>query len=109
MINLVNLTPHAINIVNTDDSTTTIPVSGKIARVDSTVVNIGSINDIPLVRTVFGNVIDLPDPVDDTIYIVSTMVLNRVPDRLDVVSPANLVRDDSGLVVGAGALTVGSL
>lgn len=109
MMNLINLTPHAINIVNSDGSTTSIPASGKIARVDSTVVNIGSINGIPLVRTVFGDVIDLPDAVDDTIYIVSTMVLNRVPGREDVVSPANLVRNDYGFVVGAGALTVGSL
>ncbi len=43
----------------------------------------------------------LPDPIPDTIYVVSALALNGVPaDRKDVVAPKQVVRDTSGTVIG---------
>lgn len=85
---LVNLTPHAIRLVGTAGDVVVSP-SGKIARVESTAgVAVGEISGVPIYSAnEFGEVIDLPEPTAETIYIVSAMVAGRVPHRGDVVSP----------------------
>mgnify|MGYP001598752857 FL=1 len=55
---------------------------------------------IPLFVTVGGDVTGLPEPVAGTIYIVSLLVRQAVPHRLDVLSPGQLVRDSAGQPVG---------
>jgi hypothetical protein len=75
----VNLTPH---IVRLNDGREFAP-SGNVARVTSTHTEF--INDICEVR--FGQIVDLPDPAPDTIYIVSGLVA-AAARRPDVVSPA---------------------
>ena len=86
-----NLTPHDVNLILPDGEVLTIPASGKVA--------------IPVVKTVFDtNVTDLPDPQDGVIYLTSTLVAQAVPDRDDVLVPADLRRDDAGRIIGCGAL-----
>jgi hypothetical protein len=107
---LVNLTPHAINLVNDaiDDGTVTIKPSGTIARVAVTRQQIGTIDlcDVifPINQNVFGDVTDLPDPQTDTLYIVSAIVANACPNRTDLVIVDNAVRNDAGQIIGARAL-----
>lgn len=84
-MNMVNLTPHDINVV-VGETTITIPKSGTVARVTSTQTEVGNINGIPVVKTVFGTVEGLPEPEIDTIYIVSSLVLAQL-ERVDVVAP----------------------
>lgn len=102
-LNLVNLTPHPIVI---DDGTTvlTIDPSGTIARVATTLTDLG---DGLFTRT-WGDVVDLPAPQDNTILIVSAMVAGRVPNRTDVASPATDLakRDDNGRIVSVPGLIV---
>ena len=82
-INLVNLTSHPIDIVD-GNTRLTISPSGIVARVVSGLKELGD----GFYTRRWGDVIGLPEPKDDTIYIVSAMVAGRVPDRTDVASPA---------------------
>lgn len=83
----------------------TIPASGNVARVGSHVEQVGTIGIIPVVKTVFDTVVtDLPDPQDGVIYLTSTLVAQAVPDRIDVLVPADLRRDEAGRIIGCGAL-----
>jgi len=99
MTKIVNLTPHDITI--TDGPT--FPPSGTVARVSVQQVDAGAINGIPVKTQTFGDIVDLPDPADDTVYIVSALVLSaaKAAGRTDCVAPdtANAVRDDNGHIV----------
>jgi len=102
---LINLTPHEITIVGEDGKViATISPSGSVARVKTTQTIIGQVNDIPIVRTFFGDVEGLPEPEPNTVFIVSSMVAQAVPHRDDVVapdtSPNGVVRDEEGRIVG---------
>jgi len=110
MMKLVNLTPHALNLMpaGPDGPTVTIPPSGLVARcaVDRVQVDTVTVDgvSIPVNKTQFGTVSDLPDPQPDTIYVVSALVAQAVPDRADVYIVDDAVRDDQGRIIGARAL-----
>lgn len=92
--NLVNLTPHTINIFSGSILEFKFEPSGTIARVETTQEFMGYITidsgiDIPLMKTIYGNIIDLPEPVQGTVYIASSLVVERAIKlgRTDVVAP----------------------
>ena len=103
-MSIINLTPHTINII-LPDGKVDIPASGTVARVSSHVEEVGVIDGIPVVRTVYGFVEDLPDPQDGVIYVVSGLVAGRCPDRQDVYVPGQQVRDEEGRIVGCASLS----
>lgn len=104
-VKFINLTPHDVNLILPDESTMTIQASGSVARVGSHVEQVETIGIIPIVKTVFDTVVtDLPDPQDGVIYLTSTLVAQAVPDRTDVLVPADLRRDEAGRIIGCGAL-----
>jgi hypothetical protein len=86
-----NLTPHTINL---NDGRSFAP-SGTIARVS---VSFSDIADDCCEQS-FGEVIDLPEPVEGTRFIVSGMVLAACKGRADVVAPAtghpDVIRDEN--------------
>jgi hypothetical protein len=112
MSSLINLTPHAVNICNAQgEPLFTLPRSGTVARVSVTQESAGSLTGgIPLFRTKFGEVQDLPecDPDNDVVYIVSLVVAQHpaVAGREDIASPGELIRDVNGQPVGCKGLTV---
>lgn len=103
---IINLTPHALNIV-VGDHTVTIPPSGVVARVDvtRTVAETLTVDgvEVPVNATTYGAVVGLPDPEPDTMYVVSALVA-QAAKRPDVLVPDDLVRDEEGRVIGARAL-----
>ena len=105
-MNIINLTPHALNLI-ADSKTITIQLSGQVARcsVDRVQVDTVTIDGvtIPVNRTQFGAVTDLPDPQPNTVFIVSSLVAQAV-SRADVLAVDDTVRDDQGRIVGARAL-----
>lgn len=102
---IVNLTPHAINFVGEDGSELFEIVSdGVVARVATESVTIGNVNGIPVKKTMFGEVDDLPEPRPNTVYIVSSLVAQRCKDREDVLIPNDTVRDEKGRVIGCKSL-----
>lgn len=112
MATIVNLTPHRLT-VRVEESTVTdyldsdinLEPSGKIARINQTSVTDTPINGIPTTRTVFGDIVDLPEPAHDTVFVVSLPVAQIAAQqgRRDVVSP------DTSPKGGAVRYTEGSL
>lgn len=107
---LKNFTPHDITIYdkNGNEVIMSIPSSG-VARVDIHEKEAGDINGIPVVETEYGEVEGLPEGEECTVYIVSSMVLDRVKDqRNDIVapdtSPKGSVRDESNRILGVKRL-----
>ena len=109
-MNIVNLTPHELNLMpkGPDGPVITIPRSGIVARctVDRVQVDTVTVDGIsvPVNQTRFGEVFDLPDPQPDTIFVVSALVAQAVPERQDVFIVDDAIRDDQGRIIGARAL-----
>ncbi len=113
MVEFVNLTPHEVIVFDEEGKNVLlrVPPSGQIARVEVRRELVGDVNGIPAVRNEFGEVTGLPEPCEDTIYIVSLIVLNALGGkRKDVVapdtSPAGAVRDEEGRIIGVRAFVV---
>jgi hypothetical protein len=103
---LVNLTPHALNII-VDDEIIVLRPSGEIARVSTVSTPMDPVDGIPVVLTGYAEVEGLPEPQPDTYYIVSRLVLNAnaISGRQDVLAPGELVRDDDGKPIGCNGLS----
>jgi len=105
---LLNATPHAVVLHRLDGSTVELPPCGVVPRVSSIAVPLGVLDGVPLVRHVYGEVEGLPAPEEGVVLIVSAMVRAACPDRSDLVSPGDLVRDAQGRVVGCRTLVGGA-
>lgn len=110
-MNLINLTPHPIVLIQADGTQVTIPKSGQVARVSATPGQaVGSLGGVPLFSaTSYGPVEGLPPPKADTVYIVSGLVLSRCIGRSDVVGPGTgpqdgAVRNEKGEIIGVTRL-----
>lgn len=105
---IINLTPHAITIFREGDEPLVIQPTAPSARVRQEFEEDGTVESIPVVRAITGQVENLPDPAMDTIYVVSALVAQQCQDRNDVyapdTSPSGAVRDDKGLIVGVKGL-----
>ena len=89
---LVNLTPHAIKVDNGSTSFTVEP-SGTIARIEQAEESAGySIEGIEVIRSTRTGVIGFEDADMDHVYIVSSMVLDNLPDDF----PYHVVAPDTG-------------
>ena len=100
---IINLTPHTINI-HSNGSVTNVTPSGNIARVSTNYQHFNTVSGINIYNCVYGDVDGLPDSQDNAIYIVSGVVKSAVPTRKDVMSPGELIRDDSGKPIGCNGL-----
>lgn len=106
MTEIKNLTPHPITIVVSDDISYIVAPCGIVARCTSETKVIGNINGIPKTQTVYGEVIGLPEPKENTIYIVSAIVAKACPNRDDLVIPNETIRDANGIVIGCKSLGI---
>ena len=102
---ILNLTPHEINI-----GTASIKPFGVVARVYVESISDGEFTTasgttIPISHSYYGDVENLPNPMPNTIYIVSALVASRVPTRSDVFYPCCMVRDTQGRVIGCNYIT----
>ena len=101
----INLTPHDIVVV-ADGKTTIFPKSGTVARCETIVTRVDTIDGINLYATRYGNATGLPPMEKDKLFIVSAMVKDKEYMRGDLVSPGNLIRDDKGVVVGCEGFNI---
>lgn len=101
---MTNLTPHAITFVaDNGDVIRKVEPSGILARCSVKTETVGEMDGIPVTTSVYGAVEGLPEPEDGTIYIVSSLVAQRV-NRDDVFIPNESVRDDQGRIIGCKSL-----
>jgi hypothetical protein len=104
-MNFINLTPHALTIIEEDGTTVyTLPASGQVARVETTRTVEFVMDGIEVFNTVYGDVTGLSERQHDTAYIVSALVA-QAAKRSDVYSPGELVRNEAGQVIGCRGLT----
>jgi hypothetical protein len=107
MATVINLTSHNINVFSMDGRTQiALLPKGDEAKVVEFKKN-KSVNHIlmngfkvPILGKSFGQVTGLPEPKDDTFYVVSRVVKNNSPDRTDLVIPAHPIRDWAGRPIG---------
>lgn len=104
---IINKTPHPLTIV-TDNGNIVIEPSLPPVRVSESTHTIGTLTTngmvVPVTRKSYGEVENLPDPEDNTVYVVSALVAARVPERLDVLITSSPVRDESGRIIGCREL-----
>ena len=105
-IEVINCTPHDINIISDKGKNITIKASGVVARVSTTISPRGMIGDIALSESKFGEVENLPEPKKYTRYIVSRMVREACPHRHDLLVPGECVRDEEGRIIGCKTLSI---
>lgn len=100
-MNIINCTPHEINLPGR-----VIPSSGILPRASENRSDREPIDGIPVVAKTFGIIENLPDPVPDTIYVVSALAAQAAwaNGRFDVYCPGDPVRDEAGKIIGCQAL-----
>jgi len=105
MTKIINLTPHPINLVGLGE----IKPSGKPVRLEEKTEIFGSITVdavvIPLIQKKLGRIIDLPEPQDGTVFVVSLPVA-QAAHRSDVLAIGESIRDEKGNIIGAKSLAV---
>ena len=106
---IVNLTPHSVVLVDPEGNPAlTIPASGQVARVSCEVAIAGHVEvdgiAVPITHSVYGDVENLPPQTPGTIYVVSSLVAQRVLYRADVFIPNESVRDSQGRIIGCKSL-----
>lgn len=106
---IINKTPHDI-VVFVRDKKIIIKSEGEPIRLKSTTVRDGFVsygNDlIPLTKSDFSEVENMPDKREGVFYIVSSLVCQAYPDRDDLLIPNESVRDENGNIIGCKSLSV---
>jgi hypothetical protein len=102
-MNFINLCPHTINI----QGHTPIPPSGTVARCSEITFPGQYVDGIQVVTKSYGEVYDLPAPQSDTFYIVSMMIRLALPNRHDLLSPGDAIREPlTGQITGVTNLVI---
>ena len=103
-INVVNCTPHDVNLVTESGENITFERSGIIPRLTEQQQKISSVNsegiEIDIMKKAFLEPEGLPEPQENTIFIVSALVAGACKNRDDLVIPNDIVRDETGRIVG---------
>ena len=108
---LINLTPHTIHIKG-GQGYIVVPSSGDVARVEMDEVHFGYFSmdgvSVPVFTRKPGRVIGLPEPKEGVAYLVSSMVLDNLPEpRDDVYAPdtgKTAERDENGQIIAVTRL-----
>ena len=111
-----NFTPHEVNYVAPCGEQVTFCSDG-VARVSASSQSAGSYGldghvsetgqtIVRLISQSFGTVEGLPDEESGVRYIVSRLVKSALPERSDLIVPADLIRDESGQITGCRAFEV---
>jgi len=108
-MNIINLTPHCINVFDGDGNEISKFESMGIARADSSETVVDHLNGIPVVEMSYGDPIGLPDPTEGTAYIVSMLTIQAAISAgrttSDLYTTADLVRNDKGQIIGCRKLS----
>jgi len=96
---LINLTPHAIDVLNVDGIVETIPASGMVCRLTTRTELVDVVDGLRITKTVFGEPSGLPEEKEGTYYLVSQLIKNALPTRSDLLVPAEVLRDNQGKIL----------
>jgi hypothetical protein len=96
---ILNYTPHEVVYFH-EDGTKTIYESVGTIRLETFQKLVLLENNISFYKTIYGGCDNLPPEQSSTCYIVSLLVKSVHSQRLDFISPTNMVRDDMGNILG---------
>ena len=99
---LVNCTPHELRVFTdqSQDAYRLLPPGTRVPRVEVREKEVGTIEGVPVFASAYGAPVGLPEPAPGTVFVVSLAVRLACPERADLVSPGELVRDAQGQPVG---------
>ena len=107
---VVNLCPHALNIIAEDGSIRDFPKCENPARVSQSEEVVGNILGVQITKQKFGKVENLPEPQEATYLIVSRLVVSAAQaegrDVSDLLIPGPGVRNEIGQIVGAKGFSI---
>lgn len=103
---VINKTPHDVHIVDENGQVVRTYAKGdsQIRLAVKTIQDVPFVDGTPTSRTEFGEPEGLPDFKEGVFYVVSQLVKNALPNRMDLVVPAEVVRDDKGNIQGCKSL-----
>jgi len=110
-VKFINLTPHSVDVYIHGEKVISIPPSGIVLRAPLVKSEVKNINGIP-VYSIEYHLPDLPEPQKNTIYIVSSTVLQVMKmhdiSREDIIAPdtSDPIRDKQGKIVGVKGFIV---
>lgn len=103
-MDIVNMTPHPINLLDEDNNPIqTIAPSGDTIRLSQEEQVVDSIDGVDVLYITFSASDSLPEPIEGTYFIVSALVANAYPERIDFLMVAGTVRDENGRIAGCTA------
>ena len=102
----VNLIGHEITI----SGHATLPKCDNPCYVETQQMIIGKLAGVPIAKTEFMKIMNLPDPEDGTYYIVSRIAMDYVPfqreDVFCVDTGPTAIRDENGQVIAVTQLSI---
>jgi len=101
---LLNLTPHPVTIFRDNAEPEVLPPFGFYSRVSEEFTPAGELNGIPLFKGKFGQTNFLPPPQSNVYLIVSKIVRQAHPERLDLLSPGEPVYNEKKEIIGCRTL-----
>ena len=102
---IINLNQHSINILDENGNINMIfPCSDMVARCTESRKKVGEINGVPITETVYGEVVDMPQPKEGVIYLTNYTVRRKYPERDDLYYPNEVIRQE-GKIIGCKSLT----
>ncbi len=104
---IINKTPHPIHIVDADGAVVrTFPACPKdeLIRLTAQTVFLAALDGVPTSRTEFGEATGLPSYEEGVCYIVSQLVKSAKAERVDLLVPAEVTRDENGQIIGCRSL-----
>lgn len=85
---VINLCPHDVHVYNENGQLVKCyEQSGQVARVAFTKYTVDYVDGFPVEVRRGKKVVNLPEPEEGTIYIVSEVTLNECRDRMDLIAP----------------------
>jgi len=94
----VNLTKHSIKDLLSNKEYA-VPRNSVVVNVSEVIIR--ESDGTMITKLVYGDIVGLPAPQEDVMYIVSAVVLNALNgSREDCVAPSRPVRDSKGVVMG---------
>jgi hypothetical protein len=108
----VNLTPHVITYISPSGEKLVLEQWFPSARIDVEKLLVKSYMTeegflIPLYTTINNGVTGLPEPEQDTFFVVSKMVADALSHRTDLVCVASCeVRGEGGVIIGCNGFCV---
>jgi hypothetical protein len=115
MIKIINLTPHDVYLINEDNNTSVaFRPSGIIPRCNEIVCphsllhinHDGEAITVEIVNKCMGDITNLPEPCNNTYYIVSLAIAQKLKGlREDLIVPNSMIKNKKGVILGCRNFT----